>query len=83
MATIAHDHQLWLIQPLLDAGLELDEVRMLVVRLVSAADIADWWIAPSSLTRLVSDRPPEVRAAWIEVIDRMIASGGSDGPPDC
>ena len=67
MTTVAHEHQRWVIQPLLDAGLDLEEVRELVVRLGSDPDGTG-----ACLTGLVSDRPPEVRAAWIEVIDRMI-----------
>ena len=67
MTTVAHEHQRWVIQPLLDAGLDLEEVRALVVRLGSDPDVPG-----ACLTGLVRDRPPEVRAAWIEVIDRML-----------
>ncbi len=60
----------WLIQPLLDAGMRLEEIRTLVVRLACEED---------GVLALVADQPPRVRAAWHEMIGRMLASGGPVG----
>jgi hypothetical protein len=61
----AEEQQYWLIEPLLGAGVDLDEIRALVVRLA-----LDSGAVP---TRLVADRPLEVRAAWAQMIGRMLA----------
>ena len=63
-----------LIQPLIEAGLELDEIRSLVLRLGCEAIVPSGNAASSCLTRLVGDRPPLVQAAWAEMIGRMLAS---------
>lgn len=62
------EEQRWIIAPLLDAGLELDEITELVVRLGvesavgSVQDVGD----------VVRDHPPEVRRAWHAAIGRML-----------
>ena len=61
---------LWIIQPLLDAGLDRDAVRELLFRvsfdsLVTAA-------VRVSTCRLPRSQPPAIRAAWIETFDRML-----------
>ena len=70
--TTCESAELWVIQPLLEAGLELDEVCELLflvslTSLVSSppCDILD---APA----LLGHRPPAVRAAWMETVDRML-----------
>jgi hypothetical protein len=73
--SIAPEHQHWIVQPLLDAGLDLDEIRALVFRLgfetIADADPG----APADLMSLVVDQPARVRAAWAEMIDRMVTAG--------
>jgi hypothetical protein len=61
----AEKQHYWLIEPLLGAGMELDEIRALVVRLALESG--------PGVTRLVADRPFEVQAAWAEMIGRMLA----------
>jgi hypothetical protein len=65
-----------MVQPLLDAGLALDEIQALLLRLGFDAVV----IPDCDLMAPVSDRPVEVRAAWAEMIDRMVTAGplGSD-----
>jgi hypothetical protein len=68
-----------IIEPLVDAGLELEQVRDLLFRLAFDAIVSEGSATVSSVTDLVRDQPPEIRAAWIRVIGRMIARGAS-GP---
>jgi hypothetical protein len=60
------------IQPLLDAGLQLDDVRDLLFRVSFAylvnAGQCDAWDA----TAFLGHQPTAVRAAWIETVDRML-----------
>lgn len=63
------DHY-WLVEPLLDAGMPLEEIRTLVVRLACDDD---------GVLSLVADQPPRVQAAWHETIGRMISMGSSAG----
>ena len=60
----------WLVEPLLDAGMPLEEVRTLVVRLACEE---------GGVLSLVADQPPRVQAAWHETIGRMIAQDGQAG----
>lgn len=73
MESIASTQQYWLVQPLIDAGLELDEIRVLLVRL--SFDVITHTAAADAMM-LVEDQPAGVRAAWAEMIDRMIALKG-------
>jgi hypothetical protein len=63
-----------MVQPLIDAGLALDEIRALVLRLGFDAVVSP----DPDLMAPVRDRPAEVRAAWAEMIDRMIALADAD-----
>ncbi len=60
----------WLVEPLLDAGMPLEEVRTLVVRLACEE---------GGVLSLVADQPPHVQAAWHETISRMIAQDSQAG----
>jgi hypothetical protein len=60
----------WLVEPLLDAGMPLEEVRTLVVRLACEE---------GGVLSLVADQPPRVQAAWHETIGRMIAQDNPAG----
>jgi hypothetical protein len=62
----------WVVQPLIDAGVELDQIRVLVFRL-AFEDIVG--VGPNSLAGLrdlVADRPAQVRAAWAQTIGRLL-----------
>lgn len=63
----------WLIQPLLDAGVELEQTRVLVFRLAFEAVTSGGRDTVMGASSAVSDQPPEVQAAWANVIGRMIA----------
>ncbi|WP_222194699.1 hypothetical protein [Modestobacter italicus] len=70
--------QQWIVQPLIDAGVDLDEIGQLVSRLAFTAIVTEGCGALASLAELVADRPAEVQAAWCQVITRMLVL---DGPP--
>jgi hypothetical protein len=75
-------HQRWLIQPLIDAGLPLDEIGTLVVRLAFAGIVAEGGGVLAAVRDLVADHPPAVRAAWHQTIGRMLVAepGTANGP---
>lgn len=66
------EQQNWIIQPLITAGLGLDQIRTLMFRLGFEAIISEGRGIVASVTSLVSDQPVEVQAAWTEMIGRMI-----------
>ena len=59
----------WVIAPLLAAGLALDEVRDHLFRLAFDGIVSG---GRAGVGHLVSDQPDHLRAAWVEVVDRMI-----------
>jgi hypothetical protein len=63
----------WIIRPLVDAGLGLDRVRDLLFRLGFEAIVSEGRGTAAQVVQLVEAEPPHVRAAWHEVIGRMIA----------
>jgi len=65
-----------MIEPLLDAGLDLDEIRVLVFRLAFETIVG---VGTAPLIELAGDRSPEVQAAWRHTLGRMITDDGS--PP--
>ncbi|TQN44170.1 hypothetical protein FHU33_3663 [Blastococcus colisei] len=67
----------WVVRPLIDAGLGLDRIRDLVFRLGFEAIVSEGRGTVAQVTTMVSDEPAHVRAAWHEVIDRMIALHGT------
>ena len=79
MGPESREHQCWLIEPLLEAGLGLEEIRGLVFRLAFEAVVGV--DDPSGAQRLVDDQPLHVQAAWARTIDRMIVSGERIGAP--
>ena len=66
-----------IIEPLVDAGLELEQIRVLLTRLAFDAIVSEGSATLSGLTDVVRDQPPEVQAAWLRVVGRMIALGAS------
>lgn len=83
-APLAPEQQYWVIQPLVDAGLGLEEIRTLVFDLSFSAIVTEGRGTAGCLQSLVSDRPAEVQAAWRRVIGRMLAIAAplDDGPGD-
>ena len=76
-----HHETYWLVQPLLEARLPLEEIEDLVCRLGFEAVVCDGRTFDTRAGELVSDRPAEIRAAWVETIDRMIGSARTDPAP--
>lgn len=71
------EQQYWMIQPLLDAGMELDQIRDLVFRLAFDETVTRG-CSPARVRELVRGQPAEIQAAWDQAIGRMIAAH----PPD-
>jgi hypothetical protein len=75
VSSIAHERQYWVVQPLVDAGLTTDEIRVLLVRLGFDAIVQADSPTPADAMAPVRDRSAQVRAAWAEMIDRMVTLG--------
>ncbi len=70
MAFLAPEQQRWIIAPLVDAGLDVEQITGLVFRLgfeavVGAGRVGD-------VGALVRDLPPQVQAAWQQAVTRML-----------
>jgi hypothetical protein len=65
----APEQQYWIIEPLLEAGLDLDQIRDLMFRVAFEGIVGE---GDTALTALVGDQPPAVRAAWRRAVGRMI-----------
>ena len=65
--------QPWVLAPLMDAGVPLEQVRELVFRLAFDDVLRDGRGTVADLGELVADQPPAVRTAWAQVIGRMLA----------
>jgi hypothetical protein len=63
-------HQ-WVVQPLLDAGVHLEEIRDLVFGLAFTDVVSEGRDTLAALTGLVADRPGPVRLAWAQTIARL------------
>jgi hypothetical protein len=70
--SFASERPSWAIQPLVDAGVDLELIRVLMYRLGFEAIVRDGGSLAACLTNLVSDQPTNVRAAWTETIARLI-----------
>jgi len=76
--SLAHEQPYWVVQPLVDAGLTAEEIRGLLVHLGFDAIVQAGPFSPADAMAPVRDRPAQVRAAWAEVIDRMMTLGDTD-----
>lgn len=63
----------WIVEPLIEAGLEPERIRTLVFRLGFEAIVDDGPAAPDRLIGLVRHEAAEVRTAWTAMIGRMLA----------
>jgi hypothetical protein len=70
--TTQGSEELWIIQPLLDAGLRIDEVRHLLFRVSFDCMVGARPGDLSDPTPHLGPRPPQVRAAWIQTVGRML-----------
>ena len=81
MGSLSAEQRYRIIEPLVDAGLEPEQIRDLLFRLAFDAVISGGSTTVADVTTVVRDQSPEVRTAWMRVIGRMIVLGTS-GPPD-
>ena len=72
MATFAREHQQWVVQPLIDAGVELEQIRALVFHLAFEDVVTEGRGTRAILGELVADRSPQVQAAWAQMIGRLL-----------
>ena len=71
MTSPAPEQLHWIIEPLLVAGLNLDDVRDLVVRLAFEGVVGG---SARDMLGLAGHRPAEVQAAWWHAVGRMIST---------
>ena len=64
----------WIVQPLVDAGVDPAEICVLVTRLGFEAVVPGERGIDARVLGVVADRPHVVRAAWVEMIDRMTSA---------
>ena len=71
----AADAQQWVLQPLIDAGVDRDQIEVLLYRLSFGAIVGGGG-PPHGADPLhaVADQPPAVRAAWVTVIERLMTT---------
>ncbi|MBB3677515.1 hypothetical protein [Modestobacter versicolor] len=72
MESRAREQQQWVVQPLIEAGVELDQVRELVFRLAFEDIVSEGRGTLACVAELVADRSPEVQQAWAQTIARML-----------
>src|SRR4051794_2014589 len=63
---------LWIIQPLLEAGLAPDDVEKLLLRVSFACLVTAGRCDLSDATAFLGAQPAAVQAAWVETVDRML-----------
>lgn len=63
----------WIVAPLLDAGLHLDDVRTLLFR-VTFECLTGGRTDLSDVSAFLGEQPSHVRAAWVETVNRMIGT---------
>jgi hypothetical protein len=70
----APEKQHWVIQPLIDAGLAMEQIRAFVFQLAFDEMAAgDGRATVAGIHGIVEDQPVRVRAAWAEMVGRMLA----------
>ena len=78
MESPSRAEQQWVVQPLIDVGVDVDEIGHLLFRLAFEAVVSEGRDTLAGAVGLVADRSAEVRAAWAEVIGRLLVL---DAPP--
>ena len=72
MELLGRDQPQWVVQPLIDAGLELEQIRELVFQLAFEGIVGAAGGGPAGLRDIVADRPAPVREAWVATIGRLL-----------
>jgi hypothetical protein len=66
----------WIVQPPLEAGLDLEQVLALLLYRVSfECVVAGGRCEVSDVSEFLGPQPVPVRAAWVETVDRMLRAG--------
>jgi hypothetical protein len=73
VAPLTREQHYWVIRPLIDAGMGVEQIRDLLFRLAFEGIVSEGRVTVGSLSEMVDDQPVVVQAAWSEVIGRMIA----------
>jgi hypothetical protein len=73
----APEKQHWVIQPLVDAGLAMEQIRALVFQLAFDDLVSDGRATVAGIHAVVRDQPARVQAAWAEMLGRMLALSDS------
>ena len=64
-----------MIQPLVEAGLAMDEIQTVLCRLAFDAMVGEDCAAVADI---VVNQSPRVRAAWVETVGRLLALPSQD-----
>jgi hypothetical protein len=72
VGTRAREQQEWIVRPLIDAGLSLEQIRRLVFGLAFEDIVSEGRGTLTGPSSLVADLSPEVRVAWGQMITRML-----------
>ena len=70
--------QLWIVQPLIEAGLAIDEIRAYLFQLAFDDIVSEGRTTVAEIHDIVGDQPARVRTAWAEMVGRMLALSGPD-----
>ena len=70
--SVAQDDPNWVLQPLVEVGLQQEQIHGLVFRLAFDAVVSEGRGGVARVTDVVRDEPAEVRAAWAKMIGRML-----------
>lgn len=76
MGGVTHEQLRWVIQPLLAAGLDLDEIGDLLYRFAFDDIVSGGHAGACAGPHALSDQPSHVRAAWLDVVGRMLTLHG-------
>ena len=76
MGQFARTQVHWVIEPLLAAGLTVDQIEVLVFRLGFEAVVSAGRGTVAGVHAVVAAEPPAVQAAWAATIGRMIELDG-------
>ena len=70
--------QLWIVQPLIEAGLAMEEIRAYLFQLAFDDLVSEGRATVAEIHDMVRDQPARVRTAWAEMVGRMLALSGPD-----
>jgi len=72
------EQQLWIVQPLIEAGLAMDEIRAYLFQVAFDDIVSEGRATAAGIHGIVRDQPARVRTAWAETVGRMLALSGPD-----